>query len=295
MRLYLKPNLPKIAIRDFRTADATRLLNDINQRHGIGKKSLRHCRALLGSIFKHAERNEAHCGHNPAQNAEIPRAAAKSAPTYAYSVSDVFAMLSVLDGVAKKAVALMFFAGLRPGEARGVMWEDYDGETLHVRQSVWRTHVTSPKTLESAAPVPVAGTLREILEESRRESGFILAAPTLKKDKTERPIDLHNLAARTISPALLCCAQCGEEKEPHVDRDHDFKSLPQWRGYYAFRRGIATATASVETPVAAKSLLRHTSVLTTAQHYLKSVPQDARRAIEKIDALFSVSASEVRN
>jgi integrase len=36
------------------------------------------------------------------------------------------------------ATALMFFAGLRPGEARGICWEHYDGKRLFVTQSVWR-------------------------------------------------------------------------------------------------------------------------------------------------------------
>jgi integrase len=44
----------------------------------------------------------------------------------------------------------MFFAGLRPGEARGVCWEDFDGKRLLVRRSVWHTYTTSPKTEGSA-------------------------------------------------------------------------------------------------------------------------------------------------
>jgi hypothetical protein len=37
--------------------------------------------------------------------------------------------------------------------------------------------------------------------------------------------------------------------------------------------------------MAAKSLLRHSNVQTTAARYIKSVPEDAPRAVEKIDAL----------
>ena len=32
------------------------LLADIHEHHGIGKKSLRHCKALLSTIFMHAKR-----------------------------------------------------------------------------------------------------------------------------------------------------------------------------------------------------------------------------------------------
>jgi integrase len=49
----------------------------------------------------------------------------------------------------------MFFAGLRPGEARGARWEDFEGKRIFVRQSVWHTFTTDPKTLDAASPVPV--------------------------------------------------------------------------------------------------------------------------------------------
>jgi len=56
---------------------------------------------------------------------------------------------------AQAAVALMFFAGLRPGEARGARWENFDGKRLSVRQSVWRTDATEPKPFESSKPIPI--------------------------------------------------------------------------------------------------------------------------------------------
>jgi hypothetical protein len=55
------------------------------------------------------------------------------------------------------------------------------------------------------------------------------------------------------------------------------------------RRGLATTATSVETPLAAKSLLRHTNIQTTVAHYIKSVPAEAVeavRAMDKINALF---------
>jgi integrase len=61
----------------------------------------------------------------------------------------------------------MFFAGLRPGEARGARWEDYSGKTLNVNQSVWRKHTTDPKTASAAKPVLVIEPLRELLAQLR--------------------------------------------------------------------------------------------------------------------------------
>ena len=59
-------------------------------------------------------------------------------------------LLNTLEGTAKAAIALMYFGGLRPGEARGIKWPDYDANKriLHVQRSVWRKHrpVQRPKT-----------------------------------------------------------------------------------------------------------------------------------------------------
>jgi integrase len=291
-RMYLKPRLENIAMKDFRCVDATNLLASIHADHRLSRKSLRHCKGLLSTIFTHAKRAGVLDGENPAQDAGIPRAAVNGRPTYAYSPQEVILMLDVLSGVARTAVALMYFCGLRPGEARAAQGEEYDSKkkTLRIRASMWRTHLTEPKTPESVAPVPVAETLAEILADTRRDSGFILASPTGK------PVDLHNLAYRIIVPRLTACANCGKPKKGHDSPKlrrmqicvHEYKPkpLPEWRGWYAFRRGCATLATSLDSSMAAKSLLRHSNAATTESYYIKSVATEAIRAVEKMDALF---------
>jgi integrase len=85
---------------------------------------------------------------------------------------------------------------------------------------VWRTkYVQDTKTAASNAPVPLVKPLAEQLEIHRNGSapeGFIFTG-----QKLGRPLDFHNLAYRVISPIL-------EEA-----------GIP-WRGWHAFRRGLAT-------------------------------------------------------
>lgn len=268
-RMYLEPRLGKVSMRDFRCVDATNLLADVHRQNGIGRATLRHCKALLSSIFTFAKRQGVLDGINPVQDAGIPRKAPLSKPTHAASPEEVLAMLNSLNGVARRAVALIYFCGLRPGEARGVRWEDYDGNRLFVRHSVWRTHVTAPKTAESASPVPVCETLAEILEADRKAEGQILSGPTGK------PVSLNNLAKRVVIPAL---------REAKIE----------WHGWYALRRGLATLATRVDSALAAKGLLRHSNIATTQQHYIKDVPEEAMRAVEKIDALFAKTCGPVQ-
>jgi integrase len=65
-------------------------------------------------------------------------------------------------------------------------------------------------------------------------------------------------------------------------------------GWYALRRGLATVATQVDSALAAKGLLRHTNIATTEQYYIKDVPEEAIRAAEKIDALFSKERGPVQ-
>ncbi|HEX2711626.1 MAG TPA: hypothetical protein VHM88_05305 [Candidatus Acidoferrales bacterium] len=266
-RMYLAPRLQCAVLRDYRCVDATRLLGDIHAERGIGRKTLRHCKALLSSVFKFAKQQGVIDSLNPVKDAGIPRRAANSKPTHAATPDEVLVMLDTLTGAARTAVALIYFAGLRPGEARGMRWEHYDGRRLYVRQSVWRTHLTEPKTEESVAPIPVCEPLAAILNEGRRSKGFILAGPSGK------PANLNNLARRVVLPELR-------------------KAGIPWYGWYALRRGIATLATAVESPLAAKGLLRHSNLATTEKHYVKDSPVETQRAVEKIQALFSRAKCE---
>jgi hypothetical protein len=73
-----------------------------------------------------------------------------------YSLDEVLAMLRILEPLdlrAAVAVALAYFAALQPAEIRGLMWQDWRGEELNLKRSVWRSHVGEGKTEESIASV----------------------------------------------------------------------------------------------------------------------------------------------
>jgi integrase len=272
---YLKPRIGNIVLRDFRTVDAANVLNDL-ARHGLNNYSLKHAKSLMSGIFTYAKNVGVLDGINPVYDAMIPKNAKPKSRTHAATLDEVLDMLDALKGKpkARAAIALMFFAGLRPGEARGVTWEDYEPIYNHEKQqwewwltprhSVWRTFTTDPKTSDSAKPVLVIEPLRLILAELRAADAGPNSGPILR-GKKGKPLHLDNLAKRQIVPAL---------KAKAID----------WRGYYAFRRGIGTrATAETKDPLAAKGLLRHSNVATTQAHYIKDVPENTRVAMQLIE------------
>lgn len=264
---YLAPHLKAATLRDFRCFDATNLLAAIHEMHGLGRVSLRHCKAIVSALFTFAKQNGVIDGINPVFDAGLPKKAPKSKPTRATTPDEVVAILNVLTGTPRLAVALVYFCGLRPGKARGARWEDFDGSRIHIRRSVWCTHVSEPKTADSLAPVPVYEPLLSILKEHQRPHGYILAGPT------GAPVNLNNLSRRVLAPTLRAAGI-------------------NWEGgWYTLRRGIGTLATAVEGPLAAKGLLRHSNISTTPQFYIKDAPAEAQSAVDKIQQLFASKGS----
>jgi integrase len=277
---YLAPRLTKIILRDFRTVDAANLFADIHRSHGLSRSTLRHLKAFMSTVFTFAKNQGVLDGVNPVQDAIIPKKAASPKPTHAASPDEVLAIMDALSKAGEKqaraAVALMYFAGLRPGEAKGARWEDFDGKFLHVRQSIWRTFATEPKTAESCQPVPIIEPLRSVLAELWESYGNPQTGPILR-GACRRPLNLDNLAKRTVRPIL----KAAELK---------------WHSWYAFRRGIATLLNCIEKDaMAAKGLLRHASVVTTQRHYIKEVPETTLRAMERVEILCTHRATNGAN
>jgi len=220
--------------------------------------------------------------------------AAATAKTYAATPDEVMTILDILERAnewkARAAVGLLFFAGLRPGEARGARWEDYDEKRLLVTQSVWHTHTTSPKTVDAASPVPVIETLAEILAKVREADGNPASGPILR-GPSGKPLNLDNLSKRIIVPTLRRCETCHESELSHAAADHEFKldtASTQWHGWYSLRRGVATALAGLTRDgMASKGLLRHTNLATTTRHYVKDVPENTLSAMNQLESLFN--------
>lgn len=153
-------------------------------------------------------------------------------------------------------------------------------KTLTVKQSVWRKHTTSPKTASAAKPVLVIEPLRELLAKLRQLEGNPPKGPILRGVKGG-PLDLNMLLKRVIRPAL-------HNRENYGDPEaKNWKPL-EWHGFYSLRRGIATQiTAITRDLMAAKGLLRHSSVNTTLAHYIKDVPEVTANGMAQVEQLFT--------
>jgi integrase len=238
-------------------------LEEVTKTNALSCTTLAHIKAFLSGVFRYAKRRGVLNSENPVPDVVLPQGKAP-ADTHAYSLEEIHQMLKVLPEPAATVVAAAAFTGARKGEIRGFLWEKYDGEELHISQSFWRGHALEPKTRSSKAPVPVIAQLAERLKMHRAVSGnpgngLMFVSPI------GLPINMDALARDVISPALT-------------------KAELRWRGWHAFRRGLATNLYRLGVPEKTiQRILRHSNVAVTQNCYIKTVDGDAAAAMRSLE------------
>jgi integrase len=290
---HIEPRLGKLTLRGFRTVHGEQMLAQIAEQAKLGRSSLRHCKAFLSGCFKQAKRLGILDGLNPIQDTSIPKMPEGELDTYAYTLGEIKAMLAVMPEPAWTVVLTDALTGLRKSEIRGLTWGSFDGKELTVTRSVWNCTVAEPKTRRSRSPIPVVKQLADALEAHKLRAGA-LAKPNLPifQAGNGQPLNLDNLVRRVIVPALSPCAVCKKQEEEHKPEGHVYerdKSLPEWHGWHAFRRGLATNLHTLG--VAAKdiqAILRHSDIRLTMNVYVKSVNETQVSAMDSLSEKLGV-------
>jgi integrase len=272
---YLKPQIGGVGMTNLTTAQITAVLT-AHAKGGLGRWTLSHIKWFLSGVYVHAiASGVVPTGANPVPDAKWLVKVARPKKQAEYSLETVLHMLRILEPLDRRAaiaVALAYFAALRPAEIRGLQWADYDGAELNIRRGVWRNVVGETKTEDSAATVPVIEPLKSLLERHRAESsdGFIL------QNAAGKPLSLDSLNMRVITPAME-------------------KAGIEWHGYYPGRRGISgKVTDTSKNALNSTGLLRHSTPITALKHYTRAQKESIEAAMKQIEemALEAMAKSE---
>jgi integrase/recombinase XerD len=236
---------------------------------------LQRIKSFLSGTFKHAKREGLIDFENPMRDVSVPGRAVKfHGEVYTmHEIEQIAECVGAVDIKAFAVISVAAFAGLRMSELRGLRWCDFDGESLKICRSVWRTHVGPTKTASSEESVPVLPILKKVLDDHRvrvkgKDQDYIFAG-----DRRGTPLNLANLAKRVIKPALA-----KNELE-----------LLKWKGWHAFRRSLATNLYSCGVgPKVIQAILRHSDIGTTLAYYVSTPDAEAREALQKIDDWVSI-------
>ncbi|MGB6776921.1 MAG: tyrosine-type recombinase/integrase [Terriglobales bacterium] len=295
---YLEPRLGNKRVNEVDTYICQQVMDSIVKANPkLKQATFARVKSFMHAVFADAIRLGQHSGKttksgklelNFVAGVKI-RCSNKAGKTFAYSIDEIKSILAALSEPSRVLMAVAAYSGLRRGEIVGLKWEDYDGEVIHVRRNICfgekgEMSVEDPKTEASEADVPVIAPLRTILDawkaKAQATAGvtdgcwIFQAGFTRKKDHPATLLDVAKLTP--LSPA-------------NVLRDVVLPALEkaeiEWKGYHAFRRGLATNLRALSVDdLTIMEILRHSDVAVTRDSYIKRVSAKSVEAMDRFEA-----------
>lgn len=283
-KCHLREHLAGVRLRDFRPLDAQRALNQEEEKHGnaLSHGTYRHMKVALSAILTEARNLGLYEGPNPTTGVRVPKGKKHGRRAHAYTLGEILRHLNLFGGCViavgakdgqcqfritpahvSAIIGVAAFAGLRKGEIRGLWWDDDRGDVLAIGRSVWQSEISDTKTQEDEDDpglVPIIAPLRKLLDAARPEHPGLFMFP----NGGGGALDLDNLAKRAIRPIL------------------EANGLA-WRGWHAYRRGLATTLDDLGVPgTIIQAILRHSDYRCT-ERYVKRSPKTVLRGMQKLE------------
>lgn len=281
-----KPFCANLWTRDVRTRHVQGILDAMAKTGRFNINSLKHIKSFLSGIFRLAIQQGYFEEANPVRETSLPQAR-PSTETHAYSLEEVLTMIDAVPEPASTLIAAAAFTGARRGELRGMFWENYQNGELLIARSIWHGITTDPKSRNSKAPIPIIGKLAAKLTAHRKRLGDPKKG-LIFPNGAGNAVDPDSVLNRVILPALDVCGICSKPESEHSKAAHKYERnevLPEWHGWHAFRRGLATNLnrLGVDDSVIQR-ILRHSHVSVTQACYIKTASEDAKAAMQKLES-----------
>jgi integrase len=230
----------------------------------FSKSVLTKTRVYLNSILDEAVELEM-LAKNPAARLAVPKSGKKVSSAH-LTPEQIPVILFHLSDRDRLIVRMFLVLGLRPGEMFALRWNDKCGNSLRIDTSISQGIEGDTKTEDSDAFVWMPGSIEAELEFWRTATTRAGNDDFIFPSTTGTAIRTDNFLFRVLKKA---------------GRDAGIKGV----NHQMLRRTCSTYMAQITTVKDVQAHLRHANAATTLEHYIKSVPESVRVAVESLDHL----------
>lgn len=248
----LLPDLGKFTLQTY--------LNELAP--NFSKSVLTKARVYLNAILDEAVELE-FLPKNPARRLAVPRSGKKAA-SQPLTPDQIPQVLFHLDDRDRLIVRMFLVLGLRPGEMFALRWNDKEANSLRIDSSIVDGIEVETKTEGSDGAVWLPVSLETELEFWRSASKDARPESFIFPSSRGTAINTNNFLFRVLKEAGK---KAGIKRITHQ----------------MLRRTCSTYLAQFTTVKDVQAHLRHSSSKTTLEHYIKSVPESVRVAVESLD------------
>lgn len=281
--------LPQFGNRMLRSIQPMELQDFINRYAGASQTRITVIYAALRGIFASACLDRI-LEHNPTEHLTKPEAT-PPAEKRALTVDERARLEAACQTSPHGAyLAVMYYLGLRPGEARGLMWGDFDWQhnTVHIQRDIDYKDggkAGALKTEKSERTIPVPNALRAILLPLRempnvylfrgQKSGAPLAKSVAERMWVELMLDAGMVRERRPGEASYGKSDIRSQWAPLITAHalrHNFITM-------CWERGLDAYTV--------KRLVGHSSITTTMDTYTHLSDRQLVEVGERLNSMFN--------
>lgn len=286
--MFMKHLLPTFGLQQMAAIDANQLQEFLNGFAGVSKSQITLVVGMLKHIFSSAYA-EGLIERDPTVALVRPKAKRKDErrPLTSEETKNILQVARTHpDGL---IIAVLYYTGLRRGEALGLKWGDFDWskDQVHIQRDIDFTGSTAQegdlKTPAADRFVPIPAELKELLLPHRgRRNEYVF--------HTDSGKPLSQATFKRLWCRLMLAADCVEwrEKKPDTDRENDIlKCVKPIITPHYFRHNYITLLyeAGID-PLVAMKIAGHSDYQTTANIYTHIRDEMLKKRTVSMEAVF---------
>lgn len=261
LRAHIIPELGQVPLTQLHVRRVQEFVNKISP--GRSGKMVENIVLTLTGIIRHASKWNKEV--QPINVSDLTMPPKEKAKPQFLSGQEIKTLIKASRGVLRTILIVLALTGMRINEVLGLRVEDVDFENrvIHVTKSAYNGKLGTPKSVASAADIPLSAVLAKELRKHLKSKHFREnPLGVLFANRHLRPYSDNKLREKHLRPLL---------------KSLDMKAV----GFHAIRHGVASELINSGTPITAvRDQMRHSDVRVTLGIYGHVIGNTQRKAVE---------------